>query len=150
MIWLPSRPMSSARRADSTAEVISASYITWRASQGGVGGYWHPSGWQEALDQDSPVDTDANRLVPPHRSFDHLAKLAITLVTFANIARIDTVLRQCLCTIRKIRQEPMPVVMKIPDQRNAFPIRSSCSRIYGTAAAASGVLTVIRTNSDPA
>src|SRR3954454_21393471 len=31
-----------------------------------------------------------------------------------------------------------------------MPMRSSCSRMYGTAAAASGVLTVMRTNSEPA
>src|SRR4051812_20768340 len=31
-----------------------------------------------------------------------------------------------------------------------MPMRSSCSRMYGTAAAASGVLTVMRTNPEPA
>src|SRR5947208_98521 len=31
-----------------------------------------------------------------------------------------------------------------------MPMRSSCSRMYGTAAAASGVLTVMRTSSEPA
>src|SRR5438034_872697 len=32
----------------------------------------------------------------------------------------------------------------------SMPMRSSCSRMYGTCAAASGVLTVMRTSSEPA
>ena len=38
------------------------------------------------------------------------------LVTFANITGVDAIFRQCLCTVRIVRQQAVAVVMKVTDQ----------------------------------
>jgi hypothetical protein len=89
-------------------------------------------------------------LVQARRHFDHLRELAVLLVALAHVAGVDAVLAERLGHGRMVGQQAVAVVVEVADQRHGMPMRSSCSRMCGTASAASGVLTVMRTSSLPA
>ena len=112
-------PIASARWADSMADVISASYITCRASQGSArAAVLVHQLRQQFLVEAAPVDADAHRLVPAHRRLDHLAELPVALVALADVAGIDAVLGQRLGAGRVVGQQPVAVVVEVADQRH--------------------------------
>ena len=119
MIWLPARPISSARLADSMAEVISASYMTLRASQGWLRRAFSSiseasSSWSR-LPQLTPMRTG---LLPADGRFDHLAELPVALVALADVAGVDAVLGQRLRAVGKLGEQAVAVVVEVAHQRH--------------------------------
>ena len=106
---------------------------------------------EQLLVEAAPVDADAHRLVVAHRRLDHLRELAVVLVALADVARVDAVLRQRLGAGRDSRSAGGG---RCSGSRRSAARRCPCGRAArgcsGTAAAASGVLTVMRTSSEPA
>ena len=72
------------------------------------------------------------------------------LPAHADIAGIDSILIESPGAIRIIAKEDVSVVVEIADDRDVTLRPRSRLTMTGTAAAASRVLTVMRTSSDPA
>ena len=88
---------------------------------------------QKVLVETAPVDADAHRLAVLDRALDHHRELRIVFRAFADVARIDPILRQRTRALRKIREQLVSVVVKVSDQRNgaAEPIETIADRRNG-------------------
>ena len=74
---------------------------------------------EQLLVQRSPVHANSYRLIVPDRHFNHGAKIIVVLTAHADVAGIDAVLGQRLCTLRIFRQQQVAVVMEVADDRHA-------------------------------
>jgi hypothetical protein len=104
---------------------------------------------EEILIQRSPVHADANGLVVVERDLDDLPKVFVASFA-ADVPRIDAILGQGLCAGRVFREQQVAVVVEVPLSGTSTPASLTRRAISGTAAAASSLLTVIRTNCEPA
>ena len=105
---------------------------------------------EQRLVERSPVHADAHRLLVLDRNLDHGAEIVVVLASDADVAGIDAVLGQRPGALGILLQQDVSVVVEVADDGDAHALRSSCSTMRATAAAASSLLTVTRTSSDPA
>ena len=105
---------------------------------------------EQVLIEAPPVHADAYRLLVAAGGLDHFRELRIALRAAAHVAGIDAQLGERLGAGGVGLQELVAVEVKIADQRRRDALRARLSRMCGTAAAASSLLTVMRTSSDPA
>src|SRR6266436_5615249 len=89
------RPISSARAADNSAACTMASRVIER----------------------TPIGADADGLAVLQRHLDDVGELAVALVLEADIAGIDAVFVERLGAGGMLRQQLVPNVVKIADQR---------------------------------
>ena len=82
--------------------------------------------------------------------FDHGAEIVVVLAADADVAGIDAVFRQRAGALGILLEQNMAVVMEVADDGHAHAELVELSTMWGTAAAASSVLTVTRTSSEPA
>ena len=147
MIWLPSEPQASACRADSMAEVISASLHHGAPPTAGRGGCWRPSTAPAALGPGAaPVDTDAHGLVPADRGLNIWANCLSFLSPLPTLPGLIRYLDRASGTGRKFRQQAMAVVMEVPHQRHVLPHAVELLADVGHGLRSLGVFTVMRTN----
>ena len=115
--------MASAARAESTAEAISASYMTILASQGCVRRLSRPSSRRATLIQATPVDTNADGFVPADRGLHHHGELFVLLSPYPR-SRVDSVLGQSLGTVQ---ESPLVIGVRcseVANQGNVHAMRS--------------------------
>ena len=121
MIRSCARPVSSASRAERSADSIIASIITSRLS-GGSGearvGVHHLG--QQLLVERAPVHADADRLVVRDRDLDDLRELLVAALG-ADVAGIDAVLGQRRRRLGVLRQQQVAVVVEVADERHVDP-----------------------------
>ena len=107
---------------------------------------------QQFLVEAAPVDADAHRLVPsgtpPRSSGANWSSRLSPLPTLPGLMRY---LASACGAVRKLRQQPVAVVVEVADQRHvdAHAVELLAD-VAAPARAASGVLTVMRTISEPA
>ena len=77
-------------------------------------------------------------------------ELLVAALAGADVARVDAVLVERGGAGRIAGEQQVPVVVEVADERRVQPASSMRWRISGTAAAASGMFTVMRTISEPA
>ena len=106
---------------------------------------------QQFLIQTAPVDADAHRLAVTRGRFDQGGELFVLLGAAPDVARVDAQLGERFGAFRHGLDQAVAVEMKVADQRHAAAQRIEfLAESRGTARAASSVLTVSRTNSEPA
>ena len=87
----------------------------------------------------------------PAGDLDHLGELRVALAAAAHVARVDAVLGQRLGAVRVFAQQLVAVEVEVADQRHVHAeLAQRAPRSRAPAAAASSVLTVMRTSSEPA
>ena len=145
-------PSSSARARASSAETTSASRTTSFASSGSRPPrvlVHQPR--EQILVEAAPVDADAHRLAVAAGDLDHLGELRVALAAAADVAGVDAVLCQRFGAGRVRPQQLVAVEMEVADDRHGDARAArAVATMRGTAAAASSVLTVTRTSSEPA
>ena len=77
----------------------------------------HPR--EQRLVETAPVDADAHRFPVRDRDLDQGRELGVALAAFADVARIDPVLRERGRAAGVLRQQLVPVEMEVADQRDA-------------------------------
>jgi hypothetical protein len=145
------KPNSSARCALPSAETTIASRITSIAASGSacLRVLVHHAR-QQILVEAAPIHADAHRLVVAAGDLDHLGELRIALAAAADVAGIDAQLGERLGAGGWAFSSLWPLKWKSPTRGTRIPAGVERSRMRGTAAAASSLLTVMRTSSEPA
>jgi hypothetical protein len=73
---------------------------------------------QHRLIQRAPVDADPDRLAVVHGHADDVREVVIVVATGAHVARIDAVLRESASRLRELREQLVPVVVEVADDRD--------------------------------
>ena len=138
--------------AECSALTTMASMVTSRASLGsGSREFSSIMRVSRALVERAPVHADAHRLLVLDGDFDHGAEVVVVLAADADVAGIDAVLGERAGALGILLQQQMAVVVEVADDGDAdAEFVESRRRSWATAAAASSLLTVTRTSSDPA
>ena len=98
----------------------------------------------------SPVHADSHRPVIFDRSLDHRPEVVVVLLADIHVAGIDAILGEGSRTSGYFLQQQMAVVVKIADDRHVHAELVECLDDLRHRSAASSVLTVTRTSSEPA
>ena len=125
------RPISSARAADSSAELHHrfAHHRARLERRGALRVFVHQRG-QQFLIERAPVGADAHRLAVADREFDDRGELHVALVLEADIAGIDAIFVERLGAGGMIGQQLVADVMEVADQRDVDALVRAAGRGY--------------------
>jgi hypothetical protein len=151
MIWSRRSPHSRASSVDSTAERTMQLLMISSESrpQIAVGIFLHFAHDQFLVER-AAIDADAHGLAVVDGHLADGRELFVAACSCAYVSGIDAVFVERTRALRIFGQQDVPVVVEIADDRATQPASRSRATISATAAADSGMFTVIRTSSEPA